>query len=208
MSQQTLHSRIDWDKNAGLVPAIVQDAGSGDVLMLGYMNADALAQTQASGMVTFYSRSKQRLWQKGESSGHVLELVSIDLDCDQDTLLVKARPQGPTCHTGNDTCFGEKQGFSKAADINLLLELESLIKSRKQQPATGGYTSSLFDAGINRIAQKVGEEGVETVIAALAEDDVAFISEASDLVYHLIVLLVEKGLSLSDVLQELKHRRH
>ena len=208
MSNQDLIKSVNLEKGDGLVPAIVQDAQSGDVLMLGYMNAEALEQSLATNKVTFFSRSKQRLWMKGESSGNELDLVSVALDCDQDTLLVKANPKGPVCHTGSETCFGKRSGFTQESDVSFLLQLQKVIQSRKEEPSTGGYTSSLFDSGINRIAQKVGEEGVETVIAALVEDDVAFISEASDLVYHLIVLLTERNLSLEDVITELKGRSH
>lgn len=208
MSEQELINSVNWEKGDGLVPAIVQDAQSGDVLMLGYMNAEALKKTCDTKKVTFFSRSKQRLWMKGETSGHELDLVSVALDCDQDTLLIKANPKGPVCHTGSDTCFGERKGFSDNSDVSFLLDLQSLVQSRKEQPSTGGYTSSLFDSGINRIAQKVGEEGVETVIAALAQDDVSLIGEASDLIYHLIVLLTERNLSLTDIVTELKSRSH
>lgn len=208
MSDQKLIQSVDWDKGKGLVPAIVQDAQSGDVLMLAYMNAEALQQTIETKNVTFFSRSKQRLWMKGETSGHVLNLVSVNLDCDQDTLLIKANPRGPTCHTGSETCFGKRSGFDSDHALEFLSKLQTLIQSRKEAPATGGYTSSLFDSGLIRIAQKVGEEGVEVVVAALAEDDVALIGEASDLVYHLIVLLTEKDLTLEDLVSELKLRSH
>lgn len=208
MSNQELMNSVNWEKGDGLVPAIVQDAQSGDVLMLGYMNADALEQSLATNKVTFFSRSKQRLWMKGESSGNELDLVSVALDCDQDTLLVKANPKGPVCHTGSETCFGKRSGFTPESDVSFLLQLQKVIQSRKEEPSTGGYTSSLFDSGINRIAQKVGEEGVETVIAALKQDDVSLVGEASDLLYHLIVLLTERNLSLEDVITELKGRSH
>ena len=208
MSIQELVSSVNWDKGNGLVPAIVQDAESGDVLMLAYMNAESLEQSYESNLVTFYSRSKQALWIKGETSGNFLDIVSISLDCDQDTFLIKANPRGPACHTGDETCFGERTGFKAKSDISFLLELQKVIQSRKEEPSTGGYTSSLFDSGINRIAQKVGEEGVETVIAALKEDDVSLIGEASDLIYHLIVLLTERDLSLDAVMTELKSRSH
>jgi len=200
--QQTVIDRIDWDKVQGLVPAIVQDSDSGDVLMLGYMNEESLKQTYESRKVTFFSRTKQRLWMKGETSGNVLELVSVDLDCDQDSLLVKVNPKGPTCHTGSETCFGE----ANVSAVTFLAELEKVIQSRKEQKVDYSYTSRLFNDGINRIAQKVGEEGVETVIAALTEDDKGLIGEASDLIYHLIVLLAERNLSLTDVVSELRSR--
>lgn len=208
MSIKELISSVNWEKGNGLVPAVVQDAQSGDVLMLAYMNADALEKTFESNKVTFFSRSKQRLWTKGETSGNLLDLESIALDCDQDTLLIKANPRGPACHTGDETCFGERFGFNSSSELSFLLDLQTTIQSRKDEPSTGGYTSSLFDSGINRIAQKVGEEGVETVIAALKEDDVSLIGEASDLIYHLIVLLTERNLSLSDIVDELKSRSH
>ena len=200
--EQELISSVAWDKGDGLVPAIIQDASTGDVLMLGYMSQDSLQQTYTTKKVTFFSRSKQRLWIKGESSGNELSLVSIALDCDNDTLLVKANPLGPTCHTGSDTCFGEKT-FSTIA---FLSELEKTIQSRKEQKVDYSYTSRLFNDGINKIAQKVGEEGVETVIAGLAEDDASLIGESSDLIYHLIVLLTERNLTLSDIVSELKKR--
>ena len=200
--EQVLINSIAWDKGDGLVPAIIQDVSTGDVLMLGYMNKESLTQTYTSKKVTFFSRSKQRLWVKGESSGNELSLVSIAVDCDQDTLLVKSHPIGPTCHTGSQTCFGER-GFSS---ISFLAELEKTIQSRKEQKVDYSYTSRLFNDGINKIAQKVGEEGVETVIAGLAEDDASLIGEASDLIYHLIVLLTERNLTLNDIVTELKKR--
>ena len=190
----------DWSK--GLIPAIVQDADSGLVLMLGYMNEEALAQTRRSGHVTFYSRSKQRLWTKGESSGHFLALVSVAVDCDADTLLVLARPQGPTCHNGTTTCFGEFPG----PDLAFLGELDHLIATRQRERPAGSYTTKLFDAGTRRIAQKVGEEGVETALAAVAQDADALLGEAADLVYHLTVLLRDKGLGLADVARRLRER--
>ena len=200
--EEQLISSVAWDKGEGLVPAIIQDSITGDVLMLGYMNKESLLQTYVTHKVTFFSRSKQRLWVKGETSGNELDLVSIALDCDHDTLLVKATPNGPTCHTGSATCFGKKS-FSS---IGFLTELEKLIYSRKEQAVDYSYTSRLFNDGITSIAQKVGEEGVETVIAALAEDDKGLIGEASDLIYHLIVLLAERNLSLDDIVAELKSR--
>lgn len=190
----------DWSK--GLIPAIVQDADSGLVLMLGYMSEEALAETRRSGHVTFYSRSKQRLWTKGESSGHFLELVSLAVDCDADTLLVLARPQGPTCHNGTTTCFGEFPG----PDVAFLGELSKLIEARHRERPAGSYTTKLFDAGTRRIAQKVGEEGVETALAAVAQDADALLGEAADLIYHLTVLLRDKGLSLADVARTLRER--
>lgn len=195
---------LDFQKYAdGLVPAIIQDAESGRVLMLGFMNGDALAATEASGRVTFYSRSKQRLWTKGETSGNFLEVVSIAADCDNDTLLVRARPHGPVCHTGSATCFGDANEPNK---IGFLTELERVIADRRANPSEGSYVASLFDKGLNRIAQKVGEEAVETVIAAKEPDVEAFKSEAADLLFHYLVLLNEKGVSLGEVAETLAAR--
>lgn len=191
---------IDWSK--GLIPAIVQDVDSGLVLMLGYMNAEALATTIDSGHVTFYSRSKQRLWTKGESSGHVLALQSISLDCDGDTLLVLARPHGPTCHNGTTTCFGSFPG----PDVAFLGELSRLVEQRYKDRPVGSYTTKLFEAGTRRIAQKVGEEGVETALAAVAQGPDDLLGEAADLVFHLLVLLRDRGLGLSDVARTLRAR--
>ncbi len=200
---------IDFKKGNGLVPAIIQHYATGQVLMLGYMNADAVKQTVESGQVTFYSRSKKRLWTKGETSGNYLNMVSLQKDCDNDTLLVLADPQGPTCHTGETSCFHEQEfrPFVKAADYSFLKELQDLLYQRKEELPENSYTSSMFKKGLNRIAQKVGEEGVETVIAALAESEDAFIYEASDLIFHLQLLLTEKGLRLDDLVRELE-RRH
>lgn len=192
---------LDWNKVPdGLLPAIIQDVATHRVLMLGYMNREALAATLASGRVTFFSRSKQRLWTKGESSGHVLELVSIAMDCDADTLLVQARPHGPTCHLQRVSCFAH-------APADTLAQLDALIERRSIEKPDGSYTTKLFDAGIKRIAQKVGEEGVETALAAVAGDDAEVCSEAADLLYHLLVLLRARGLGLSDVLQTLERRQ-
>lgn len=190
---------LAWDKQGGLLPAIVQDADTLRVLMLGYMDRAALQATLASGRVTFYSRSKQRLWTKGESSGHVLVLVSVDADCDADTLLVQARPHGPTCHLGRASCFPEAPG-------DVLSALDALIARRAQERPEGSYTTRLFEAGIRRIAQKVGEEGVETALAAVAQDDAALLGEASDLLYHLLVLLRARGLGLDDARRVLAAR--
>lgn len=190
---------LAWDKQGGLLPAIVQDADTLRVLMLGYMDRAALQATLASGQVTFYSRSKQRLWTKGESSGHVLALVSVDADCDADTLLVQARPHGPTCHLGRASCFPEAPG-------DVLSALDALIARRAQERPQGSYTTRLFEAGIRRIAQKVGEEGVETALAAVAQDDEALLGEASDLLYHLLVLLRARGLGLDDARRVLAAR--
>lgn len=195
-------SRLDWAKGGGLLPAIVQHWLSGEVLMLGYMNAEALAQTQASGQVTFYSRGKQRLWTKGESSGHVLALKSIRVDCDADTLLVRAEPHGPTCHLGTSSCFGENQ----RPPLGFLAELDALVAQRHAERPAGSYTTRLFDGGIRRIAQKVGEEGVETALAAVAQDDAELLGEAADLVFHLTVALRARGLGLVDVVRVLADR--
>lgn len=184
----------------GLVPVIVQDANSHTILMLGFMNEEALAQTIREGKITFYSRSKQRLWTKGESSGHYLQLIEILIDCDNDTLLIKAVPAGPVCHTGADTCFGETNtGFS-------LQKLERVIAERKANPAAGSYTASLFEKGLNKIAQKVGEEAVELVIESKDNDDSRFLNEAADLLYHYLILLQQKNFRLSDVEQVLSAR--
>lgn len=195
--------KLDWAKGGGLLPAIVQHAESGEVLMLGYMNADALAATTASGQVTFWSRSRRRLWRKGETSGHVLDVRSIHADCDGDTLLVAAMPQGPTCHTGARTCFGD----GAQPPLAFMAELDALIESRHATRPPGSYTTTLFEAGTRRIAQKVGEEGVETALAGVSQDDDALAGEAADLVYHLLVLLRARGLSLHDLVRTLE-RRH
>ncbi len=191
---------LAWDKQGGLLPAIVQDAATLRVLMLGYMNREALGVTLASGRVTFYSRSKGRLWTKGESSGHVLEFVSIEADCDADTLLVQAHPHGPTCHLQRASCF-------PAAPADGLAELDALIAQRERERPQGSYTTKLFEDGVRRIAQKVGEEGVETALAAVAQDEAALLGEAADLLYHLTVLLRVRGLSLEDARQVLQARR-
>lgn len=190
---------LDWEKGDGLLPAIVQDASNLRVLMLGYMNAEALAATRNSGHVTFYSRSKRRLWKKGETSGHVLELVSLQADCDNDTLLVLARPHGPTCHLQRDSCFPD-------APASFLSDLDALVAQRERERPSGSYTTALFEEGIRRIAQKVGEEGVETALAAVVQDDAALLGESADLVFHLLVLLRARGLSLQDVSSLLQAR--
>jgi phosphoribosyl-AMP cyclohydrolase / phosphoribosyl-ATP pyrophosphohydrolase len=194
--------RLDWDKSNGLLPAIVQHYLTGEVLMLGYMNAEALAQTQASGHVTFFSRSKQRLWMKGETSGDVLRLKSIRIDCDADTLLVQADPQGPTCHKGTSSCFGD----SAQPPLGFLAELDALVANRKTELPEGSYTTRLFNGGTRRIAQKVGEEGVETALAAVTQGDDELLNEAADLVFHLTVLLRARGFGLADVTQVLIKR--
>jgi len=195
-------SRLDWPKGDGLLPAIVQHWLTGEVLMLGYMNAEALAATQSSGHVTFFSRSKQRLWMKGETSGHVLALKSVCMDCDADTVLVQAEPQGPTCHTGTRSCFCD----AVQAPLGFLAELDALIAQRHEHRPAGSYTTKLFEGGIRRMAQKVGEEGVETALAAVAQDDEALLGEAADLIYHLTVALRARGLGLADVATVLAKR--
>lgn len=190
---------LAWNKQGGLLPAIVQDAVTQRMLMLGYMDRAALEATLASGRVTFYSRSRARLWVKGETSGNALELVSIAADCDNDSLLVQARPQGPTCHRGTVSCFAGAPG-------DFLAELDALIAKRHDDRPQGSYTTQLFDAGIRRIAQKVGEEGVETALAAVVQDDAALLGEAADLIYHLTVLLRARGLGLHDVTAVLRAR--
>lgn len=193
---------IDFEKQGGLVPAIIQDAVTNKVLMLGYMNQAALDKTNESGQVTFYSRSKDRLWTKGEESGNFLNLVSMAVDCDNDTLLIKVNPIGPVCHTGTDTCWAEKN----EEDIMFLKFLQDFIDKRHQDMPEGSYTTSLFQKGINRMAQKVGEEAVETVIEATNGTEEGFLYEASDMIYHLIVLLTHKGYRLEDLARELKKR--
>jgi phosphoribosyl-ATP pyrophosphohydrolase/phosphoribosyl-AMP cyclohydrolase len=192
--------KINFSKLNGLVPAVVQDARTNKVLMLGFMNEDAYQKTLRDKRVTFYSRSKQRLWTKGETSGNFLELVDILLDCDQDTLLVKAYPKGPACHTGADTCFNETN------DNWNLSSLEAIIQDRKANPQKGSYTNKLLDSGINKVAQKVGEEAVELVIEAKDDNKDLFLGEASDLLYHYLVLLTAKGYTLNEVLDVLKKR--
>ncbi|PPT79106.1 MULTISPECIES: bifunctional phosphoribosyl-AMP cyclohydrolase/phosphoribosyl-ATP diphosphatase HisIE [Xanthomonas] len=190
---------LDWSKGEGLLPVVVQDADNLRVLMLGYMNAQALAVTQQRGEVTFFSRSKQRLWTKGESSGNVLRVVSIETDCDADTLLVQARPHGPTCHLGRTSCFPGAPG-------QFLGSLDALIATREQQRPHGSYTTKLFEQGIRRIAQKVGEEGVETALAGVVQGDAELLGESADLLYHLIVLLRARGLGLGDAVALLESR--
>lgn len=192
--------KINFDKLDGLVPCIIQDATTNKVLMLGFMNEEAYQKTLNEKTVTFFSRTRQRLWTKGESSGNSLELVSITADCDQDTLLIKVNPKGPTCHTGADTCFNEK---NKQWNLQVL---ENIINNRKANPVKNSYTTSLFEAGINKIAQKVGEESVELIIEAKDEDQELFLNEAADLMYHYLVLLAAKGVSLNDVTELLKSR--
>ena len=190
---------LAWDKQGGLLPAIIQDARDRRVLMLGYMNREALDATLAGGEVVFFSRSRQTLWRKGETSGNVLRLVSIETDCDADTLLVQALPAGPTCHLDRTSCFAE-------APASFLGQLDALVAERERQRPSGSYTTRLFEDGVRRIAQKVGEEGVETALAAVAQDDDALLGESADLLYHLIVLLRARGLSLDDLQRTLAIR--
>jgi len=197
---------LDWEKSGGLIPAIVQDAGDGAVLMLGYMNRDALAATQTSGRVTFWSRSKARLWTKGESSGNRLEMVDIAADCDGDTLLILARATGPACHLGTRTCFGEAAPRAANGRLGFLGELEGVIAQRIEKPAAGSYTARLVSQGLRRVAQKVGEEGVELALAAVAQSDAEVVGEAADLLFHVMVLLGSKHLSLERVVAELEAR--
>jgi len=193
---------VDFQKMGGLVPAIIQDEWTSKVLMLGFMNEEALAKTQETGKVTFFSRTKNRLWTKGEVSGNFLNLVSITPDCDNDTLLIKVHPVGPVCHTGTDTCWGD----TNEGDFAFLKYLQDFISVRFKEMPEGSYTTSLFQSGVNRMAQKVGEEAVETVIEATNGTDEGLIYEASDLIYHLIVLLTSKGHTLDDLGRELKKR--
>lgn len=193
---------IDFKKYSdGLVPAIIQDANTGKVLMLGFMNEQAINKTNELQKVTFFSRSKNRLWTKGEESGNYLLLKEIKVDCDNDTLLIKVNPVGPVCHTGADTCWNEKN-----TNDNFLQQLEEIISDRKNNPSAQSYTSSLFEKGINKIAQKVGEEAVELVIEAKDNNDELFKNEAADLLFHYLVLLQAKGLTLDDILEVLKYR--
>lgn len=198
-------SKLDWDKGGGLIPAIVQHARSGEVLMLGWMNADALAATQRSGRVTFWSRSKGRIWVKGETSGNMLDVKAIRADCDNDSLLIVAEPQGPTCHTGAFSCFGERTELG--VPLGFLAELDTLVAQRHGERPAGSYTTQLFEEGVGRIAQKIGEEGVETALAAVGQDDTALLDESADLIYHLVVLLRARGLSMGEAVARLE-RRH
>jgi len=191
---------IDFNKGDGLVPVVIQDTQTLEVLMLGYMNREAYDKTVQENIVTFYSRSKNRLWTKGETSNNFLHVQSMHVDCDNDTLLIKVKPDGPTCHTGSRSCF--KTEYNQ----NFVLELENIIADRYTNPQEGSYVNKLRNKGINKIAQKVGEEAVETVIAALNETETDFINESSDLVFHLLVLLREKGLSLENIAKNLEGR--
>ncbi|RRA98569.1 bifunctional phosphoribosyl-AMP cyclohydrolase/phosphoribosyl-ATP diphosphatase HisIE [Larkinella rosea] len=198
-----MNTEIDFTKNPDhLVPAVIQDAETGKVLMLGYMNQEAYEKTRAEGVVTFFSRSKQRLWTKGETSNNFLHVSEIRVDCDGDTLLVKARPAGPTCHTGADTCFNE-DNRGKGLFLNYL---QGIIRDRKQNPTEGSYTASLFKKGVNKIAQKVGEEAVELVIEAKDTNDDLFRGEAADLLYHYLILLEQKNIDLDEVIAVLQQR--
>jgi phosphoribosyl-ATP pyrophosphohydrolase/phosphoribosyl-AMP cyclohydrolase len=200
---------LDFGKGDGLIPAVVQHAETGAVLMLGYMNADALAETFKRRKVVFFSRSKQRLWMKGETSGHVLDLIEVRTDCDRDSLLVTARPNGPVCHVGTSTCFGDIAPATDAAALGrlaFLSKLEGVIEQRVTENPEGSYTARLFAKGPKRIAQKVGEEGVEVALAAVTEADDKVVSESADLLYHLLVLLKSRGISLGSVVSELESR--
>lgn len=197
--------KIDFDKMGGLVPAIIQDDKTKNVLMLGYMNQEAYDKTVETGKVTFYSRTKQRLWTKGEESGNFLNVVSIKNDCDQDTLLIRVNPVGPICHTGTDTCWGEENQMNP---LLFLTELQDFIEKRHREMPEGSYTTSLFKDGLNRMAQKVGEEALEAVIEAVNGSNERLIYEGSDMIYHLIVLLTAKGLRIEDMAQELMVRHN
>jgi phosphoribosyl-ATP pyrophosphohydrolase/phosphoribosyl-AMP cyclohydrolase len=194
--------RVDWSKGGGLVPAVVQHWRSGAVLMLGYVNREAVAQMLQSGKVTFWSRSRQRLWTKGETSGNHLLLKALHADCDNDALLISAEPLGPTCHLGTASCFGS----DSAPALAFLAELDALIGRRDRERPAGSYTTKLFESGVRRIAQKVGEEGVETALAAVAQDEPELLAEASDLLFHLLVLLRARGVALADLVSALAAR--
>lgn len=199
-----LTERIDWEKVDGLVPAIIQDFQSSQVLMMGYMNPEALEKTLETEQVTFFSRTKSRLWTKGETSGNLLQLRNIALDCDNDTVLVKVDPIGPTCHTGTTTCFdGDPQEESQMVWLH---QLEQLLAARKDADPQSSYTASLYARGTKRISQKVGEEGVEVALAATSGDKAELVCESADLIYHLMVLLQDQGLSMNDVVNKLKER--
>jgi phosphoribosyl-ATP pyrophosphohydrolase/phosphoribosyl-AMP cyclohydrolase len=204
-SDPTDLSRLDFKKGDGLLPAIIQHADTGAVLMLGYMNAAALQATQARGRVVFYSRSRQRLWEKGETSGHTLTVDAIRTDCDADTLLISARPLGPTCHEGTATCFGDAP-VTGASRLGFLAELTGIIEQRITDAPEHSYTAKLFAGGPQRMAQKVGEEGVEVALAAVGQSDVRLVSESADLLFHLMVLLRSRNLSLAEVVSELAAR--
>jgi phosphoribosyl-AMP cyclohydrolase / phosphoribosyl-ATP pyrophosphohydrolase len=198
-------SKVDFDKGEGLAPAIVQDADTGAVLMLAYMNREALEQTLARKRAVFYSRSKQRLWEKGETTGHALEVIDVALDCDADTLLVTARPRGPACHNGTLTCFGD-EARSAVSSIGFLAKLEGVIAQRATDKPETSYTARLLSKGLGKVAQKVGEEGVETALAGAGESEQKVIEESADLLFHLLVLLRARGLTLAQVVQTLEAR--
>ncbi|WP_318485948.1 bifunctional phosphoribosyl-AMP cyclohydrolase/phosphoribosyl-ATP diphosphatase HisIE [Photobacterium leiognathi] len=204
----SLLTNINWEKVAGLIPAIVQDNASGQVLMLGYMNEDALQKTLDTKQVTFWSRTKERLWTKGETSGNVLQLKSIQLDCDQDTLLVQVDPIGPTCHLNTTTCFDSDESGTQPPSLVFLHQLEQLLASRKGADPESSYTAILYARGTKRISQKVGEEGVEVALAATSGDKAELVCESADLIYHLLVLLQDQGLSMSDVTNKLQERHN
>ena len=200
--------QLDFNKQggltqAGLIPAIIQDAKSDKVLMLGYMNQEALEKTEKEGIVTFFSRSKQRLWTKGETSNNFLHVVDIKVDCDEDTLLIKVNPDGPTCHTGADTCWDEVNNPGQAGWLN---HLKAVIRERKNNPSEKSYTASLFEKGTNKIAQKVGEEAVELVIEAMDSNDNLFKDEAADLLFHYLVLLEQRGIDFDEIIDVLRER--
>ncbi|MBN3218040.1 bifunctional phosphoribosyl-AMP cyclohydrolase/phosphoribosyl-ATP diphosphatase HisIE [Pectobacterium polaris] len=196
-------NQLDWEKTDGMLPVVVQHAVSGEVLMLGYMNQDALHATEESGKVTFFSRTKQRLWTKGESSGHFLNVVSITPDCDNDTLLILVNPIGPTCHLGTSSCFSPA-----ASDWTFLYQLEQLLAERKHADPDSSYTARLYASGTKRIAQKVGEEGLEAALAATVHDREELTNEAADLMYHLLVLLQDQDLDLATIINRLKERHN
>ena len=198
-------ARIDWEKAGGLVPAIVQDADTGAVLMMAYMNREALEQTLARGRAVFFSRSKQRLWEKGETSGHTLDVVNVVADCDQDTLLVTARPRGPACHNGTVTCFGD-EARSAATSIAFLAKLEAIVAQRATEKPEASYTARLLEKGVNRVAQKVGEEGVEVALAGVNQTEQKVVEESADLLFHLLVLLRARGIGFDKVVSELESR--
>lgn len=198
--------QVDFNKGNGLVPAIVQDAVTHRVLMLGYMNEEALSITQERGLVTFYSRTRQRIWTKGETSGNYLTVRDILVDCDNDTLLIKAIPSGPVCHTGSDTCFDEANDPESMTSSEFLFYLEDVIHDRREHPIEGSYTNHLLSRGINKIAQKVGEEAVELVIEAKDDNKPLFLGEAADLMYHMLVLLAQKNVRMEEVIEVLKGR--
>ena len=193
---------LNFDKLGGILPAIIQDANSKKVLMLGFMNQEAWEKTSAEGRVTFYSRTKKRLWTKGEESGNFLNVVEITEDCDNDTLLIRVKPEGPVCHRGTETCFGD--GMDEGLDF--ILELQDLLRSRKEDLPENSYTAKLFSKGVNSIAQKVGEEAVELIIESKDSDDERFLNEAADLLFHTMILLIERGYGLEDVVKVLRGR--